>query len=353
MPANEPPATSRSKSPGLSSDIDLPSAEGSSLSLKQKVGDAANRWMAKNRSLVLRQTPVWAQGMAAIVISLGSIAFIGSLVFKRDEVVSVQGQLQSVGGSLEIKSPVGGKVAEVFFNDGEMVREGQLLLRFDTRQAADEQKTLKKLIELEEQSLQSRLSMIESQQAMLETRRSVLEKKLQTKTFIINELELLAAQGGFQRITLLEKKDQNLELEAQLTQVTEQQSQLKLQANEIKVNSNKNVSEMRNRLLQAELKLQYQNVVAPSAGIVFDPKVRPSGVLSAGETLLTLVPQGDLFAEVFVSNRDIGFVKTGQVAKIRVDAFPFTRYGELEGRVTHIGAGALEPDSIQNFYRFP
>ena len=353
MPANEPPATSRSKSPGLSSDIDLPSAEGSSLSLKQKVGDAANRWMAKNRSLVLRQTPVWAQGMAAIVISLGSIAFIGSLVFKIDEVVSVQGQLQSVGGSLEIKSPVGGKVAEVFFNDGEMVREGQLLLRFDTRQAADEQKTLKKLIELEEQSLQSRLSMIESQQAMLETRRSVLEKKLQTKTFIINELELLAAQGGFQRITLLEKKDQNLELEAQLTQVTEQQSQLKLQANEIKVNSNKNVSEMRNRLLQAELKLQYQNVVAPSAGIVFDPKVRPSGVLSAGETLLTLVPQGDLFAEVFVSNRDIGFVKTGQVAKIRVDAFPFTRYGELEGRVTHIGAGALEPDSIQNFYRFP
>lgn len=353
MPDKQTPVPPSPMSSGPGTNGNDPAADGASLTLKQKLGDATNRWLAKNRSLVLRQTPVWAQGMAAIVIGLGSIAFIGSVFFKIDEVVSVQGQLQSVGGSLAIKSPVGGKVAEVFFDDGAMVREGQLLLRFDTRQAADEQSTLKKLIELEEQSLESRLSMIDSQQAMLETRRNVLEKKLKTKETIIKELEFLAAEGGFQRLTLLEKKDQNLELQAQLTQVTEQQSQLKLQANELKVDSNKNVSQMRNRLLQAELKLQYQNVVAPTDGIVFNPKVQPAAVLSAGETLLTLVPQGDLFAEVFVSNRDIGFVKTGQIAKVRVDAFPFTRYGELEGRVSHIGAGALEPDSIQNFYRFP
>ena len=76
-------------------------------------------------------------------------------------------------------------------------------------------------------------------------------------------------------------------------------------------------------------------------------------MLAAGETLLTLVPQSGLFAEVFVSNKDIGFVKTGQKAKIRVDAFPYTRYGELQGTVTQIAADALEPNSLQNFYRFP
>jgi len=99
--------------------------------------------------------------------------------------------------------------------------------------------------------------------------------------------------------------------------------------------------------------MQYQNVVAPNAGVVFDPKVRPDGVVAAGETMLKLVPQAGLFAEVFVPNKDIGFVKTGQQAKVRVDAFPFTRYGELKGRVTQIGADALEPSEVQNFYRFP
>ena len=132
--------------------------------------------------------------MAAIVISLGSIAFVGSVLFKIDEVVTVQGQLQSIGGSLELKSPVGGQVAEVFFQDGGKVRKGQLLLRFDTRQALDEQRTLQQLISLEEQSVKSRLDTIESQKVMLETRRNVLMKKLDTKATIINELELLVAE---------------------------------------------------------------------------------------------------------------------------------------------------------------
>ena len=325
MPDTQPPVPSQDESqePGL--DGAEPTSKPSGLTVKQKLGDATNRWLAKNRSLVLRQTPVWAQSMAAIVISLGSIAFIGSVLFKIDEVVTVQGQLQSIGGSLELKSPVGGQVAEVFFKDGDAVSKGQLLLRFDTRQASDEQRTLQQLITLEEQSLQSRLNTIKSQQVMLETRRNVLKKKLDTKAKIISELEILVAEGGFQRLTLLEKKDQNLELMSKITDVSEQQSQLRLQADQIKVDSNKSISQMRNRLLKAELQLQYQNVVAPADGVVFDPKARPDGVQAAGETLLTLVPQSGLYAEVFVSNRDIGFVKTGQKAKIRVDAFPYTR----------------------------
>ena len=38
---------------------------------------------------------------------------------------------------------------------------------------------------------------------------------------------------------------------------------------------------------------------------------------------------------------------------MRVDAFPFTRYGELEGVVNQIGADALPPDASMNYYRFP
>ena len=109
---------------------------------------------------------------------------------------------------------------------------------------------------------------------------------------------------------------------------------------------------MKNEIAQANLSLQYQNVLAPVSGIVFDPKASPEGVLSPGERILSIVPQKGLYAEVFVPNKDIGFVKVGQNAKVRVDAFPFTRYGELPASVTQIAADALAPDQNQNFYRF-
>ena len=96
------------------------------LTLKQKAGDAANRWMARNRSLVLRQTPVWAQSLAAILIGLSTTAVLGGIFFRIDEVVTVQGQLKSIGGTVEVKTPAGGRVAEVLFSDGEAVTKGQL-----------------------------------------------------------------------------------------------------------------------------------------------------------------------------------------------------------------------------------
>ena len=73
--------------------------EQENLSLKQKLGDASNRWMDRNRSLVLRQTPVWAQSMAGLMIALGGIAVIGGVFFRIDEVI-VQGQLKSIGGTV-------------------------------------------------------------------------------------------------------------------------------------------------------------------------------------------------------------------------------------------------------------
>ena len=323
------------------------------LTLKQKAGDAANRWLARNRSLVLRQTPVWAQSLAGLMIGLGTITIVGSILFRIDEVVTVQGQLRSIGGTVEVKTPAGGRVAEVLFRDGEQVEKGQMLLRFDTRQAADQKATLTRLIALEEDQLQSQLQTLNSQKVSLAGRREVLQKRLQTKTTILEAMQALVEQGGFQRLQYLEQQDQLFELQKQVGELTEQDNQLKLQADQLTLQSRKSINQMRNQLKQADVQLQYQNVLAPASGVVFDPKASQEGVLSAGERILSIVPQKGLYVEIFVPNKDIGFVKPGQVAKVRVDAFPFTRYGELSGKVTQIAADALEPDSNQNFYRFP
>ena len=68
---------------------------------------------------------------------------------------------------------------------------------------------------------------------------------------------------------------------------------------------------------------------------------------------MTIIPQQGLKANVFIANKDIGFVKSGQSAQVRIDAFPFTRYGEITGNVDSIGADVLSPDETASYYRFP
>ena len=323
------------------------------LTFKDQVGDAANRWLDKNRSLVLRQTPVWAQSLTALLIGLGTIVVAGGILFRIDEVVTVNGQLKSIGGTTAVKTPAGGRVADIFYEDGEFVEKGEPLLRFDTRQASAEKQTLTRQIKIENSQLIAQLKVIDSQQSSLDGRSNVLKKRLATKISVLDEMEKLVKQGGFQRIQYLQQKDEVFSLRQQLADIEEQKIRLRLEKERATLGSNRSISQMNTQLKRAEMQLQYQNVLAPVSGIIFDPQATLEGVIPAGQRILSIVPQNGLYAEVFVPNKDIGFVKTGQDAKVRIDAFPFSRYGEIPAKVVRVGADALEPTPENNMYRFP
>ena len=66
-------------------------------------------------------------------------------------------------------------------------------------------------------------------------------------------------------------------------------------------------------------------------------------VVQPGTVLLTLVPKDDtLRAEVWVPNDDIGFVRPGQTVRLKFAAFPFQKYGMVEGTVEHVSADAAD-----------
>lgn len=88
---------------------------------------------------------------------------------------------------------------------------------------------------------------------------------------------------------------------------------------------------------------------APQAGIVKELGTHTAGtVVQPGTVLLTLVP-GDqaLTAEVWVSNQDIGFVTPGTPVKLKLAAFPFQKFGTVDGRVRLVSADATDkaPDN--------
>ncbi len=64
-------------------------------------------------------------------------------------------------------------------------------------------------------------------------------------------------------------------------------------------------------------------------------------VVEPGRVLLSLVPVGEsLVAEVYIRNEDIGFVSEGQSARVKLAAYPFTKYGMIEGVVETVSADA-------------
>ena len=83
---------------------------------------------------------------------------------------------------------------------------------------------------------------------------------------------------------------------------------------------------------------------APQAGIIKDLATHtPGTVVSPGTVLMTLVPNNEaLQAEVWVKNTDAGFVREGQQVKVKLSAYPFQKYGMVDGTVMHVSADATD-----------
>ena len=71
------------------------------------------------------------------------------------------------------------------------------------------------------------------------------------------------------------------------------------------------------------------------------------------EPILKIVPDDALTAKIFITNRDIGFVKEGMIVDVRIDSFPFSEFGDVKGELVWIGSDVLPQDQILNMYTFP
>jgi membrane fusion protein, hemolysin D len=103
---------------------------------------------------------------------------------------------------------------------------------------------------------------------------------------------------------------------------------------------------LQQEVVKARQHAELQVLTAPVAGTVQQLAVHTvGGVVTPAQALMVVVP-GDsrLEIEAMVPNRDIGFVRVGQRAEIKVDTFNFTRYGLLQGEVLTVSQDAIARD---------
>jgi len=163
-------------------------------------------------------------------------------------------------------------------------------------------------------------------------------------------LAVAQAQAQLANTQAVQRKD----LLTRITENRRQMADVDSRLAKTLVDNEKQISQVDGQLSQARLNLQYQELRAPVAGTVFN--IKPKGaysVIAAGDPVLDIVPQGTLVAQVYITNRDIGFVREGMPVDIRIDSFPFMEFGDIKGRLVNIGSDALAPTQLRPYYHFP
>jgi hemolysin D len=104
------------------------------------------------------------------------------------------------------------------------------------------------------------------------------------------------------------------------------------------------ISETDQDLVKANQQVGLTTLRAPISGYVQQLTIHTiGGVVTPAQALLTIVPENQqLMVEASVKNDDIGFVRVGQEAQVKIGAFDFTRFGAIKGKVVSISRDVVD-----------
>ncbi len=113
-----------------------------------------------------------------------------------------------------------------------------------------------------------------------------------------------------------------------------------------KTEADKKAAQLEQELIKAQTREKQQLLVSPVAGTVQQLAIHTiGGVVTPAQALMVIAPS-DYSAEVetVLENKDVGFVKVGQKVEVKVETFPFTRYGTLTGTVSFVSNDAVNDE---------
>ena len=307
------------------------------------------------------------------------------------QTVAVQGKLQPASGVQAIEASVPGVVDDVAVVEGQRVTRGDLLLRFDARDAEtrlssaqrnrdrlQNQVTINRVVLGE----QPESSLSANQKALLKSQRQDNDGHLEAESAAIRRSKvriaglrqsLSTAEMVADRYQTLQREGASSELQvvAALAKVTEfrtsldaeEEELIRLQSRrdadqggrearlrkEIEANLNR-IASLDTEIRKAEVLLSRISVQAPISGLVFDLNVSRGDVVPGGKgvkPMLQIIPEDDLQAKIYIPNEAIGFIRKGQRADISLAAFNASDYGYLPATVQRIGSDALTPKEQQ------
>ncbi len=206
--------------------------------------------------------------------------------------------------------------------------------------------------EKEKDTIQADLQRIEkllpSVQERIEKKKILVDKKLLARlTFLEQEEELtnLQEQRNVQ-VKKMAETEANIEsLKKELRQYLAEFDKNLMQE---LTDDREKLASYQQELIKYEEALKRTVVKAPLSGyvqqLVYHTK---GGVVETAKPIMNLVPEDyKLEADVMILNKDIGFVRPEQDVEIKIDSFPFTKYGTIKGKVRNISGDAVQDEKL-------
>ena len=302
----------------------------------------------------LRPAPVWSRALAWTIISTASFGFIFAIFAKIDEVVLAPGELQPLGAERPVKAPFAGVIKDIVVKEGQKVIAGDTLLKFDADVSRKRKETLETQIKLENKRFEEESRAVKARKRGVVARLNGFKRSLSTESGIYENILPLAEIGAMQQTEVLRQRNKVEQLDSEVQQSEADLEEVEAQLNKLEQESLREISDLERQLVEVQDTITKEKLTAPVSGIVFGMVPSSAGyAASAGETLVKVVPGGEIEAKIYITNKDVGFMKPGMKAQIRVDAFPYTQFGSITGALKSVGTLPLEPDQQNPMPRFP
>ncbi len=302
--------------------------------------------------LELQETPASPAGRVTggVIIALFVLFILWSIFGHIDIVAVAQGKIVPNGHSKIIQPLETGVIKAIHVREGSRVKQGDQLIEIDTTAGPDRARL--------SNEHQAALTEIARLRALLLGQNRFTPPRGADPVFVriqlnrlreqLAELNALQSQAQAYRKLLAQQyvsQMQYLEAERARAQKVQEHS-AELAQVETRAHS------LSQELSKAETRASQQYLTAPIDGVVQQLAVHTvGGVVTPAQPLMVIAPQeGGLEIEAWVENKDIGFVGEDQEAEIKVESFPFTRYGTIDGRVLTLSGDAVPLEKTGLFY---
>jgi membrane fusion protein len=334
-------------------------------------------------SIVLART--WSHAaltalLAGCVLALVAFALLAG--FSRKE--SVGGVIVPAGGMVQVSSPAAGVVLRLDAAEGATVRRGDALLvvsservdpngpsdrSIDNAQRERAASLTSDIARLEDQARVRRAELaqrIASLGSSIELKRIELRTETDRLTAaqeIARRYPELVRSGAVSTVENMERqaavaaqesrvaaaRDTLLVLERDRRAAESHLSDLPLQLQREVAQLRRSVSEIEQQRAEASLRRTWV-VQADRDGVVGAVRVTAGQGVAQGQPILDLAPsQQPLVAELFVPSRAVGFVQVGTPVQLRIDAFPFQKFGQFPGKVIEVSHSPASAAELRTF----
>lgn len=331
------------------------------------LGSRKDNYIAKAILLEEASPPVyWQTTVKLIAYSLGAF-LIWALFANLDIVATAPGQVMPIQSVKVIQHVDGGRIASIDVVDGQEVKEGQVLIRLNDTEAGAEYQTLSA-------KYWGLFARVERLRALLGDRKAdfstipdqykqlVVEQEFTLKTSkeqisqLEAEIKILSEVSSIRGDLAKEKlatRVQALDAQRNLGQARAELLRYR-RANMDDLNtSSGELSQVEEQLAKLKDRLERVDITSPVDGVVQDLKFRTvGGVIPPGAILMNVVPvDGKMHAEVRVQPTDIGFVKKGESARLKLGTYDFMRYGTVEGTVTMVSSYSTLDEKLNPYFK--